>query len=89
VRRASATVYVGNLPWRTTEDDLSRLFQGCGPVVDARIIQDPCTGRSRGYGFVELPSVLHAQKAIARLHGAELRGRILTVRAANPKPPRR
>lgn len=84
-----ATVYVGNLPWRTTEDDLARLLQPFGPVLDARVIQDPVTGRSRGYGFVELSSSEHAARAVSELNGMMLDGRPLTVGPARPKRPYR
>ena len=63
------TVYVGNLPWRATEDDLLALFRQYGPIVDVRIIQDPVTGRSRGYGFVEFDVADHVQEAVTSLNG--------------------
>lgn len=84
----TATVYVANLPWRTTEDDLLVLFEGLGAVLDVRIIQDPATGRSRGYGFVELADAEHAARAVENLNGAKLRGRPLVVGFARPRPPR-
>lgn len=82
------TVYVGNLPWRTTEDDLLVLFRDYGPVVDVRIIQDPATGRSRGYGFVELDSAGYVHEAVASLNGTHFQGRPLMVSLARPKPAR-
>jgi cold-inducible RNA-binding protein len=88
VQREKATVYVGNLPWRTTEDDLAQLFRDVGPVVDARIIQDPISGRSRGYGFVELARAEDAARAVEQLDGKEFNGRVLIVSAAHPKPQR-
>jgi len=81
-----ATVYVGNLPWATTEDDLAELFDQFGPVVDARIIQDRMTGRSRGYGFVELARGDCVSRACAALNGYMLNGRALLVSPARPKP---
>lgn len=82
------TVYVGNLPWETTEDDLARLFGGFGPVVDARVIQDRVTGRSSGYGFVELGQREMVTKACAVLNGHVFNGRSLLVSPARPKPAR-
>ncbi len=86
--RDAATVYVGNLPWESTEDDLAALFGEFGRVVDARVIQDPATGRSRGYGFVELSDPKEVPGVIAALNGRELDGRALIVGLARPKPPR-
>jgi cold-inducible RNA-binding protein len=83
-----ATIYVGNLPWRTTEDELAQLFRPFGGVRDVRIIQDPSTGRSRGYGFVELQHGDGVRKAVEALDGHELQGRPLMVSVARPKPPR-
>jgi len=89
VSRHTATVYIGNLPWQATEDDLAALFaEEFGPVIDVRVIQDPITGRSRGYGFVELPSHEHVPRAVASLNGCEFNGRALVVSAARPRPPR-
>jgi len=83
-----ATVYVGNLPWQTTEDDLAALFADYGPIVDARVIQDRVTGRSCGYGFVQLSSPDLVPRACAELNGRDYRGRSLLVSPARPKPPR-
>ena len=83
-----ATVYVGNLPWSTTEDDLVALFAEFCPVVNVRVIQDRLTGRSRGYGFVELPGPEHVPVVVASLNGRQFNGRILVVSAARPKPSR-
>lgn len=83
--RHVATVYVANLPWRTTEDELEALFTEFGPVVDVRVIQDPVTGRSRGYGFVELEGADSAQRAVSSLNGREFNGRRLLVSPARPK----
>ncbi len=80
------TAYVGNLPWRTTEDDLVSLFGQYGRVSDVRIIQDPITGRSRGYGFVEFDVATHVEQAIASLNGQDFQGRPLMVSLARPKP---
>ena len=83
--RYTATLYVANLPWRTTEDDLAALFAEFGPVVDVRIIQDPSTGRSRGYGFVELTDPGFTRAAVDALNGRDYNGRRLVVSHARPK----
>ncbi len=83
-----ATVYVGNLPWLTVEDDLVRLFGQFADVVGARVIQDRGTGRSRGYGFVELATPEQVGAACARLNGCQFNGRCLEVRPAQMKPVR-
>ncbi len=85
MERHIATVYVANLPWRTTEDDLVALFTEFGPVVDVRVIQDPATGRSRGYGFVELNGPEAVRRAVSSLNGTEYNGRRLLVSPARPK----
>jgi RNA recognition motif-containing protein len=85
VSDAENTVYVGNLPWRTTEDDLAALFEPFGPITDVRVVQDPATGRSRGYGFVELPDRPAVAAACAVLNGHAYSGRILLVSHARPK----
>jgi len=82
------TLYVGNLPWRATEDDLVALFSQYGPLLDVRVIQDRLTGRSRGYGFVEFARAEHARIAVAQLDGTSFRGRPLMISPARPKPPR-
>ena len=84
----AATVHVGNLPWETTEDDLARLFEQFADVVGARVIQDRGTGRSRGYGFVELAAVEQVGAVCATLNGYQFNGRCLDVRPARPKPVR-
>ena len=88
VDKHDTTVYVGNLPWKTTEDDLLGLFRDYGPVVDVRIIQDPATGRSRGYGFVEFDSAGYVCEAVASLNGMQFQGRPLIISLARPKPAR-
>ena len=86
--RDSSTLYVANLPWRTTEDELADLFGEFGRVTDVRVIQDPVTGRSRGYGFVELADQRAARHAVDALNGHEYNGRRLVVSPARPKRPR-
>ncbi len=82
---AKATLYVANLPWSTTEDELLQLFGQFAGVLDARVIQDRKTGRSRGYGFVDLASPQEAAAVCATLHGCRLNGRPLEIRLARVK----
>ena len=81
-------IYVGGLPYSTTEQELSGLFAAHGAVTSSRIITDKFTGQSRGFGFVEMSSDAEAQAAIAALNGTELGGRTLTVNEARPQEPR-
>ena len=76
-------VYVGNLPFNSTEDDLAGLFGQVGPVESVSIITDRDTGRSKGFGFVSMGSD-DADKAIAQFNGTEFNGRALTVNEARP-----
>jgi RNA recognition motif-containing protein len=76
-------VYVGNLPFKTTEDDLAGLFGQVGPVESVSIITDRETGRSKGFGFVSMGTD-DADRAIAQFNGAEFGGRALTVNEARP-----
>lgn len=77
-------LYVGNLPFQTTEEDLSDLFSQAGNVESVRIITDRDTGRSRGFGFVEMGDE-DADKAVESLNGTEMGGRPLTVNEARPQ----
>ena len=81
-------IYVGNLAWAATEDDLKQLFGQYGAVIKAQIIQDRDTGRSRGFGFVEMANDEEAQKAIEALNEFEHQGRPLTVNEAQPREQR-
>jgi RNA recognition motif-containing protein len=81
-------IYVGNLTWECTADDLLALFQEHGSVSRAQVITDRETGRSRGFGFVEMDNDAEAQKAIDALNGADYRGRPLTVNEARPREER-
>ena len=78
-------LYVGGLPYSTTEDALEQLFSEHGTVESAKVITDRDTGRSRGFGFVEMESAGEAQKAISALNGTDLDGRTLTVNEAKPR----
>ncbi len=81
-------VYVGGLPYSTTDQQLNDLFAQHGAVASARIITDKFTGQSRGFGFVEMSSDSDAQKAITALNGTQFGGRTLTVNEARPQEPR-
>ena len=78
-------LYVGNLSYGTTDDALRQLFEGHGQVTSAQIIMDRDTGRSKGFGFVEMASDQEAQAAITALNGQQIDGRALTVNEARPK----
>jgi RNA recognition motif-containing protein len=78
-------LYVGNLPFSTTEDTLRELFEQHGNTVSVRVITDRETGRSRGFGFVEFEEESAAEKALQALNGAELEGRALRVNEAQDK----
>ncbi len=84
----SSKLYVGGLPYSITEDRLEELFAEHGTVESARVITDRMTGRSRGFGFVEMSSQEEAQVAIDKLNGTDLEGRSLTVNEAKPKEQR-
>jgi RNA recognition motif-containing protein len=81
-------LYVGNLSWECTADDLLALFEGHGSVKRAQVITDRETGRSRGFGFVEMENDDEAQKAIDALNGQTHQGRPLTVNEAKPREER-
>lgn len=82
-------IYVGNLPWAVTDEELGEVFAAYGQVSSARVITDRDTGRSRGFGFVEMPVEAEAQAAISELNGKELKGRALNVNEARPRTDRR
>jgi cold-inducible RNA-binding protein len=81
-------LYVGNLPFSTTDDSLRELFSQSGSVNSASIITDRDTGRSKGFGFVEMGSDAEAADAITKLNGTSFEGRTITVNEARPKAPR-
>ena len=78
-------IYVGNLSYQTTEDELRASFENFGEVSSVRIIQDRNTGRSKGFGFVEMPVDESAETAIAALDGKDFSGRNIRVNQAKPK----
>jgi len=81
-------IYVGGLPFSTTEGQLEEIFSAHGTVESARVITDKFTGKSRGFGFVEMSSSNEAQKAIESVNGTEIEGRTLTVNEAKPQEKR-
>lgn len=81
-------IFVGNLNFNTGEDELRQLFEGYGQVDRVSIMTDRETGRSRGFGFVEMTNGEEAERAIAALNGSQLGGRTLNVNEARPKPER-
>lgn len=78
-------IYVGNLPYQTTQDDLRASFEQFGAVESVNIIQDRETGRSKGFGFVVMPDNAAAQKAIDSLNDKDLGGRKMKVNEARPR----
>ena len=78
-------IYVGNLSYEVTEQELQRAFEAFGQVESANIIKDKFSGRSKGFGFVEMPRKAEAQSAINDLNGKELKGRTLNVNEARPR----
>jgi RNA recognition motif-containing protein len=81
-------LYVGNLSYEVTGSDLQALFQSHGTVESAEVIADRDTGRSKGFGFVQMASEAEAQAAIAALNGQDHQGRALTVNVAKPREDR-
>ena len=81
-------LYVGNLPFSATEETLVNTFSQCGTVDSAKLITDRDTGRSKGFGFVEMSSDSEAQTAIEKLDGQDCEGRSLKVNEAKPQEPR-
>jgi RNA recognition motif-containing protein len=84
----SMKIYVGNLAYQTTSEDLEQLFGQSGEVESAVVIQDRETGRSRGFGFVEMVNAEEGEAAIEALNGADFQGRSLTVNEARPREER-
>ena len=81
-------MYVSNLGFHTSDDDLRKLFESFGQVSSAKVITDRETGRSRGFGFVEMASDTEANEAIGKLNGKEIEGRFLSVTVAREKESR-
>jgi cold-inducible RNA-binding protein len=81
-------LYVGNLPYSFGDQDLQSLFSQAGTVSSAQVIMDRASGRSKGFGFVEMSSDAEAQQAITKFNGMDNGGRALTVNEARPMEPR-
>jgi RNA recognition motif-containing protein len=79
-------IYVGNLSWQMTDEDLRTLFEQYGSVTSAKIVKDKVSGRSKGFGFVEMPDESEAQNALSSLYESEVLGRKIIVNEAQPKP---
>jgi cold-inducible RNA-binding protein len=84
----NSKLYVGGIPYSSTNEDLKAHFSAAGTVTSAQIIIDKMTNRSKGFGFVEMASEAEAQKAIEMFHDQEFQGRRLTVNIARPLAPR-
>lgn len=84
----SVKLYVGGLPYSTTDEDLAAAFADAGSVVSAVVIRDRMTGRSKGFGFVEFATAAEAHKAIDMFNGKDFGGRTITVNEARPMEPR-
>jgi RNA recognition motif-containing protein len=84
----STKLYVGNISFNTSNQDLIELFSASGTVESANVVEDRETGRSRGFGFVEMASKAEADAAIAALNGKEIDGRTLKVNEAKPREDR-
>lgn len=79
-------IFVASLNFKTRREDLQRAFEAYGQVTSAKIVKDRVTGRSKGFGFVEMPNDDEGASAIAGLHDTELDGRKIVVKQANPRP---
>jgi RNA recognition motif-containing protein len=88
-KESCVNIFVGNLAFSATENDLRQLFEPYGAVEKIQVVTDRETGRSRGFGFVEMPDSRAAKAAIEGLQGKQLAGRTLTVNEAKPREPRR
>ena len=81
-------IYIGNISYQTTEDEIKTLFGEHGVVDDVHLIIDRDSGRSKGFGFIEMPDAESAKKAIEALDGSEFGGRQIKINEARPRPPR-
>lgn len=84
----SKKLFVGNLAWSLTEEDLTSVFSEYGEVLESILIKDRATGRAKGFGFVTMKNAEDADKAVEELHGADLEGRDMVVNEAKPREPR-
>ncbi|MEI6169616.1 MAG: RNA-binding protein [Candidatus Saccharibacteria bacterium] len=81
-------LFVGSLPWSVNDEQLAQIFAEAGTVDSARVITERDTGRSKGFGFVEMASDDEAKKAVETLNGKEIEGRAITVNEARPREER-
>lgn len=88
VTMADTNIYVGNVPFSMTSEEIRDMFAQYGEVTSVNLITDRETGRPRGFGFVEMKNYDDASKAIVELHGTQAQGRTLMVNEARPRPPR-
>jgi RNA recognition motif-containing protein len=88
MNKSARRAFVGSLPWSVTSEQLKMLFSRMGTVTDAVVLADKQTGKSKGYGFVEMSSAEELQAAINKFNGYEMQGRTLVVNAAEPKSPK-
>lgn len=79
-------IYVGNLAYEVTDEDLQQAFAAYGQVTSAKVITDKFSGKSRGFGFVEMAADAEAREAISKVNGTDLKGRTLNVNEARPRP---
>lgn len=86
--KSARRIFVGSLPWSVTSEQLKLLFSRVGTVTDAVVLSDKQTGKSKGYGFVEMENNEELDAAIAKFNGYEMQGRTLVVNAAEPKSPK-
>jgi RNA recognition motif-containing protein len=84
-REIGMNIYVGNLSWEVTQEDLKEAFEAHGQVASANLITDKYTGKSRGFGFVEMPVEEEARAAMSALNGKDLKGREINVNEARPR----
>ncbi len=85
----SNKLFVGNVSFRASEDDLKDLFQKAGEVISAKLVKDPATGRSKGFGFIEMANSADADKAIQMFNGTNFMERNLVVDKAKPRQPQK
>jgi cold-inducible RNA-binding protein len=78
-------LYIGNLPYKVTDEELRELFSEAGAVANVQVMRDAATGRARGFGFVEMATEEGAQKAVGQFHQHQMQGRALVVNEARPK----
>ena len=81
-------IYVGNLVFDVSEEDLKEAFEPFGEITEVRLIMDKFSGKSKGFGFIEMPSKEEAEKAIEEMNGKEFKGRAINVNEAKPKTDR-